>query len=103
MKKYTVLSMDVEDWYHLDYFDKNNCDQSQTTLDGLDVFLKILDEYNVRATFFVVGELIPSLVEEINLIASKGHEIALHSYSHKRPLLMNIDEFKEDTEKAITT
>ena len=23
--KYAVLSMDIEDWYHLDYFDARKC------------------------------------------------------------------------------
>ncbi len=44
--------------------------------------LDILDKYNVKATFYMVGENIasyPSLAKEI---ADKGHEIENHSYSH---------------------
>lgn len=45
--------------------------------------LRILDEYNVKATFFVLGsraELYPEILkEEYN----KGHYVANHGYSHK--------------------
>lgn len=97
MKKYAVLSMDVEDWYHLDYFNKNECDTTQTTLDGLDIYIDLLDRYNIKTTFFIVGELIEVLKDKIELLKAKGHEICLHSYAHTRPLKLSIEEFKTDT------
>lgn len=101
MKKYAVLSMDVEDWYHLDYFKKEECDQSQSTLDGLDVYLDILDQYNIKTTFFIVGELVEILKDKIKLIQDKGHEICLHSYAHTRPLNLSLEEFRKDTTAGI--
>lgn len=100
-KKYAVLGMDIEDWYHLDYFDKEKCDQSESTLDGINIYLDILDTYNIKTTFFVVGELVEKLKGTLKQIISQGHEIALHSYSHRRPLTMSIDEYKQDTSKNI--
>ena len=44
--------------------------------------LALLDEYQVRATFFLVGkqvELYPELAAEI---VNRGHEVGSHSYSH---------------------
>src|SRR3989442_648447 len=41
-KRTAVLSMDVEDWYHLDYFHRPSCDASCSLLDGLDVYLELL-------------------------------------------------------------
>ena len=41
MKKYAVLAMDLEDWFHLDYFLDSNCDKSQSTLDGFSIFLQV--------------------------------------------------------------
>lgn len=103
MKKYAVLSMDVEDWYHLDYFKKEECDQSQSTLDGLDIYLDILDRYDIRTTFFIVGELVEVLKDKIKLIQQKGHEICLHSYAHQRPLQLSPEDFRKDTLKGINT
>lgn len=103
MKKYAVLSMDVEDWYHLDYFKKEECDQSQSTLDGLDVYLEILDQYNIKTTFFIVGELVEILKDKIKIIQEKGHEICLHSYAHTRPLNLSLENFRKDTITGIET
>ncbi len=101
MKKYAVLSMDIEDWFHLDYFEKDKCDQTQSTLDGLDVYLEILDRYNIKTTFFVVGEIVNQLSGTLRKIIDNGHEVALHSFSHRRPLTMSMEEYKEDTLKNI--
>ena len=40
MKK-AILSIDVEDWYHLDYFNREECDTSYSMLVGLDVYIDI--------------------------------------------------------------
>lgn len=101
MKKYAVLGMDVEDWFHLDYFNKEECNTSQSTMDGLMVYLDLLKQYEIKTTFFVVGELVSKYKNELNLILEHGHEIALHSYSHIRPLNLSISEFREDTQKGL--
>lgn len=101
MKKYAVLAMDLEDWYHLDYFDKNKCDQSESTLDGINIYLEILEEYKIKTTFFVVGELMDQLKPVLKNIHEKGHELGIHSYNHVRPLLMSLEEFEYDTKKAV--
>jgi peptidoglycan/xylan/chitin deacetylase (PgdA/CDA1 family) len=46
--------------------------------------LDILDEHDVKATFFVIGkkvDLYPSVVEEI---VQRGHEVGVHGYEHDR-------------------
>lgn len=45
--------------------------------------LHILDQYGVKATFFVTGEEATSHPERYQEIAQKGHTIGMHSYSHK--------------------
>ncbi len=46
--------------------------------------LALLDEYNVKATFFIVGLdcEIPEKRVYINEITTRGHEIANHTFSH---------------------
>lgn len=101
MKKYAVLGMDVEDWFHLDYFLDEKCDASQSTLDGIEIYLDLLNKYNIKTTFFVVGEIVEKIQDVLRRILAEGHEIALHSYHHRRPLSMNVEEFIEDTKKSI--
>jgi len=44
--------------------------------------LDILDRYQVKATFFVIGRNIEKHPEIVPLIVARGHELANHSYSH---------------------
>lgn len=53
MKK-VVLSIDVEDWYHLDYFDRHECDTNNSLLDGLDVYIELLESLSIPSSFFCV-------------------------------------------------
>ncbi|MEU5311359.1 polysaccharide deacetylase family protein [Streptomyces sp. NPDC021562] len=50
-------------------------------------FLETLDDLGVRATFFLLGESAvrhPALVREM---AERGHELAVHGWTHDRPWL----------------
>lgn len=42
-----------------------------------------LEQYNGRATFFVVGNRVPSYKTEILRMHNNGHEIGNHTYEHK--------------------
>ncbi|ACB85864.1 polysaccharide deacetylase family protein [Natranaerobius thermophilus] len=44
--------------------------------------LDILDEYNARATFFVIGQQAEAMPHIIRRIHNEGHLIANHSYTH---------------------
>jgi peptidoglycan/xylan/chitin deacetylase (PgdA/CDA1 family) len=44
--------------------------------------LKILAEYDVKATFFVLGRNIPGREGIVRQIAAAGHEIGTHGYEH---------------------
>ncbi len=45
--------------------------------------LDVLDKYNVKATFFVVGSQIPGREDILREIAARGHTVGIHSNSHK--------------------
>ena len=102
MKKKAVISIDVEDWYHLEYFKDNLNDKLQSVIDeGTGEFLNILNKEDIKATFFVVGEIISSKLELLGKVIKSGHEIAGHSFYHTRPLTQSIEDFKLDSEKLI--
>ena len=96
-KKIAVFSIDVEEWYHLEYFKNSKIDKKNSVMDGLDTFIKIVDKHNIKASFFIVGELIQTLKKTIKKLDVEGHDIGLHSYFHKRPVVQNINEFIKDT------
>ena len=101
-KKYAILSMDVEDWYHLHYF-MGKADKNYSMLDGFNGYVDLLNEHNVKTTFFVLGELAQSLKSEIKYAISCGHEIACHGYTHTRPVELSVEEFKAQLIKSKDT
>jgi len=103
VKRYAVLSMDVEDWYHLDYFAGLAPERSSSMLDGLDVYLSLLERHSIRTTFFVLSELAEHLGDRLRAMAAAGHEIASHGVAHKRPLKMTIDAFADELRQSKAT
>lgn len=99
--KYAVLSMDIEDWYHLDYFQQGACDRQISLLDGLDEYVALLDEFKIKSSFFVVGELISQLGGVLKRLLEQGHDLGLHTHRHIRPMLQPVTEFGQDLQRAV--
>jgi len=51
---------------------------------GLLKILDILNNFNIKGTFFCTGNVVKHLPEIIRLIEQKGHEIACHGLNHER-------------------
>lgn len=72
---------------------------STNTLDILD----ILDQYHVKATFFVKGNEEPYAKQCYKEMISRGHEIALHSYTHDYSIVYRSTEsFFQDLNRLET-
>lgn len=56
--------------------------------------LEILSNYNIKATFFVLGSLVLKNSEILREVADYGHSIGIHTYSHDYSKIYdNIDNF----------
>ena len=69
--------------------------------------LDILDKYNIKATFFVLGNRVKANPEILKREYDSGHYIANHGYSHKYSKIYKsaasvLDEYNK-TEEAIKT
>ena len=58
--------------------------------------MDVCDEYNIKATFFLVGIWVEEYEEETKQIASRGFEIGSHSYNH--PDMTKLDKQEMQTE-----
>ena len=101
-----ALSFDVEDYYHVQGF-AQVIRRSQweglpsRIIRNTSGILRLLDEHNVRATFFVLGwvaERYPGLVRDI---ASAGHEVASHGYCHELIYQQTQEEFARDLQRSL--
>ena len=62
-----------------------------------DKILDILKEYDVKATFFVVGKTDEESVRAYQRIVAEGHTLAMHSYSHKySEIYASKESFEQD-------
>lgn len=62
-----------------------------------DKILDILAEYDVKATFFVVGMEDEASKESLKRIVEEGHTLGMHSYTHKyTQVYKSLDSFKGD-------
>lgn len=58
--------------------------------------IDILGKYNVKATFFVVGEWVDKYPESVKALHDAGHEIMNHSNDHAHFNSLSTDEIIED-------
>jgi len=98
--KVAILSMDIEDWYHLDYFKGLKCNQKYSLLDGVSNYLQILEDEHVPSSFFVLGEIANSIKHTLKEIIELNHEIGSHGWNHNRPIMMSEIDFKNDLIKS---
>jgi len=60
----------------------------------------MLDEFGVRATFFVLGWVAHRLPELVKEIHARGHEIACHGYGHELIYSIGPNAFREDIRRS---
>ncbi|MCB2355145.1 polysaccharide deacetylase family protein [Clostridium estertheticum] len=79
-------------------FDDGPCDK---TTPGI---LKVLDSYNIKATFFIVGSYAIKYPDLVKKEAMDGQAIGNHTYSHNyNYLYSNTNTFLSDVNKCDTT
>ena len=97
-----IISFDTEEWYIEKHF-KGGCSEKYRQYDEiLDWILATLEDKQLKATFFCVGQLAVEFPEVVKKIASYGHEIGSHSNRHLWVTKMTREEFAEDTRIAVS-
>ncbi|MFQ5686364.1 MAG: XrtA system polysaccharide deacetylase [Candidatus Scalindua sp.] len=100
-----ALTVDVEDYYQVSAFEnhipRDKWDKYPTRIEkNIEKILSLFSEYNISATFFVLGWIAERNPEIVRRIAESGHEIASHGYSHVRITQQTPKEFQEDIVKT---
>jgi peptidoglycan/xylan/chitin deacetylase (PgdA/CDA1 family) len=114
-----VLSVDLDEWYHSRRWVDG--EQAQAIPDPKAVFRKLygtdepsgeliaptmtllalLRRYNVRVTFFVLGEVAQYYPDLVRRIAADGHEIASHGLHHVDMTVLGAQVLREHLEQSI--
>ncbi|AKB45786.1 polysaccharide deacetylase family protein, PEP-CTERM locus subfamily (plasmid) [Methanosarcina sp. Kolksee] len=97
-----ALVIDLEHWYSneflIDYLPSEKVDQD---LEAVKPILDLLDKYNLRVTFCVLGTFAERHPELVKYIHEKGHEIQSHAYSHKTLHELGKDAFEDEIIKSV--
>ncbi|MBI0577215.1 polysaccharide deacetylase family protein [Neobacillus cucumis] len=67
---------------------------------NVDNILPLLDQYDAKATFFLIGNELRQHPEQGLKIAEAGHQIGNHTYSHKRMIFKSPDYIKREIEQT---
>lgn len=67
---------------------------------GLKIFLNLLDEYEQKATFFILGALAAKDFEIVKTIAEMGYEMGCHGFSHIEICRLREKRFREEVKRA---
>lgn len=99
---YNALTIDVEDWFHVCGLpeDPATIPRENRVRKNVDRILALLREFNVTATFFILGALAEADPELAPMIAAEGHEIASHGYSHRMVPQLSPGEFRDEIRKT---
>lgn len=68
--------------------------------DDIDSILDTLNKYNIKITFFIVGDWVDKYPEAVKKINENGHEIGNHSNTHPHINKLNIDKNCEEITKC---
>jgi polysaccharide deacetylase family protein (PEP-CTERM system associated) len=100
-----ALTIDVEDYFQVSafapYIARSDWDHRECRVEhNVQRILGLLDDRQVRATFFTLGwiaERYPGLVRDI---VAGGHELASHGYGHERASDLDREAFRNDIVRA---
>ncbi|ARI75933.1 polysaccharide deacetylase family protein [Halobacillus mangrovi] len=62
--------------------------------------LKVLQEYEAKATFFMIGKRVQYFSETAKLVADQGHEIGNHTWDHPRLTRLSPEEVENQIDKT---
>ena len=102
-----ILTFDIEEWFHI--LD-NHSTRTETQWSGYEVridanvkrILDLLEELDLKATFFCLGWISKKHPNIIKDIASRGHEIGCHSDEHQLVYEQSPRSFKEDLNNCLS-
>lgn len=93
-----ALSIDVKDYWSIfsrDWLGKD-IEPSAAVVKNTEWFLETLSRYDVKATFFILGEVAKKFPSLVKKIAEDGHEIGAHGFLHKQIFRLTKEEFRRE-------
>lgn len=93
-----ALTIDVEDYWSIFSRDwlGQDIEPTEAVVKNTEWFLEMLGRHNVKATFFVLGEVAKKFPSLIKRIAEDGHEIGAHGFCHRQIFKLTERQFHRE-------
>lgn len=96
-----ALSFDLEYWYTAELVRKFAPEEKEDqVVEAVHPLFDLLDKYDTKATFFVLGKLAEKYSDLIKEISKISHEIGSYSYSHKTLHELGMRNFEYEIERT---
>ena len=100
------MSVDLEEYFQVSNFetliDRERWEEQPSRVnDATQSLLDLFDQYEYKATFFVLGWIAERQPHLVRNIAERGHEIACHGYHHELVYAIGAKRFRADVERAM--
>jgi polysaccharide deacetylase family protein (PEP-CTERM system associated) len=100
-----ALTVDVEDYFQVSAFESvvrfADWGRYESRVDAnTRRVLDLLDDYQTKGTFFVLGWVAERHPELVRLIHQRGHEVASHGYAHQRIYTQAPAQFRDETRRC---
>lgn len=100
-----ILTFDIEEWF-LSTNNKRNPPDTWLNFENrveknTAKILELLEVYNTRATFFILGWIAEQYPGLVSRIAEAGHEIGYHTYFHQSLSAFTKKAFREDLQRGM--
>lgn len=100
-----AMTIDVEDYFQVSAFalhiPRDNWSSLPCRIEAnMDRILGLLDEKNVKATFFTLGWIAQRYQNMVRHIVDNGHELASHGYAHLRASDQKSADFMDDISRS---
>ena len=100
MSKYCILTNDVET--HSIWFNTLRDETGQKVLEeGMPLLLDIYKKFNIKSTFYFVGDMAEKFPDVVKMILPYGHEVASHGWSHEVNQAFDVLSFEEQKDHLI--
>lgn len=96
-----AMTIDVEDYFHVSAFASHIPRETWENLPcrverNIDCILTLLDEKQIKATFFTLGWIAKRYMSMVRRITENGHELASHGCEHHRVSELGFAQFRKD-------
>ncbi len=96
-----AITFDLEHWHSASLLQGRVDDPTDRVHESLSLVLRLLRAHDVRATFFVVGELAAEYPELVARLADEGHEIGSHGHTHTPLFDLDREAFEREIDRSV--